>query len=284
MPDTLVKLLEINEPHLVERYSRALAAFGLQMPELDSFRIDMIGFSPEVAEVLGDQDYLDPKKVNRRFVILSPEQAHLSLVHATFSNTADLMAEFFDRNRRVLFALTIKDVVFGEIEDNVFEIDDIDDLLSIEQVEFKIGTHENLTEKTADLKLKIDRLIKEPNAWRDDAMLREMVELAQQTGDIRENKLLPEEVVFRHESFWASHFGGIYVFHDDNQITVVCDPSARGFRRSRPWQVGYLDINDTASVFEFLRDSGRVATADRCLDRTHAPAGISQTHGGGLDG
>ena len=258
MPDTLTQLMEINEPHLVERYARALDAFGLKMPKVDKFRIDMIGFSPEIADALGDQDYMDPKRVNRRFIILSPDQAHLSLIHASFSNTRDLMLEFFEKNRRVLFALTIKDVIFGEIEDNVFEIDDIDDLLSIEQVEFKIGTHENLTEKTAELKLKIDRLLKQPDAWRDDAMLNAMVELAKQTGDIRENKLLPEEVVFRHDTFWASHFGGTYVFHDGNQITIVCDPSARGFRRSRPWQVGYLDINDPRAVFDFLHESGRL--------------------------
>ncbi|MEM7068555.1 MAG: DUF6638 family protein [Pseudomonadota bacterium] len=258
MPDTLTQLMEINEPHLVERYSRALAAFGLKMPKLHRFRIDMIGFSPEIAEALGDQDYLDPKRVNRRFIILSPDQVQLSLIHASFSNTRDLMIEFFEKNRRVLYALTIKDVVFGEIEDNVFEIDDIDDLLSIEQVEFKIGTHENLTQKTADLKLNIDRLMKEPDAWRDDDLLNEMVDLAKQTGDIRENKLLPEEVVFRHETFWASHFDGVYVFNDGNQITVVCDPSARGFRRSRPWQVGYLDINDVEAVFDFLYKTKRL--------------------------
>ncbi len=258
MPDTFTKLMTIDEPHLIDRYTRAMAAFGLKMPALETFRIDMIGFSPEVANALGDDDYLDPKRVNRRFIILSPDQSRLSLIHASFSNTRDLMEEFFEENRRVLYALTIKDVVFGEIEDNVYEIDDIDDLLSIEQVEFKIGTHENLTEKTADLKLKIDRLLKEQDAWRDDAMLHEMVELAKQTGDIRENKLLPDEVVFQHESFWATHFGGTYVFNDGAYITVICDPKARGFRRSRPWQVGYLDIADKKSVFEFLQKSERL--------------------------
>lgn len=258
MPDTLTKLLTIDEPHLIERYARALSAFGLKMPKLESFRIDMIGFSPEIADALGDSDYLDPRLVNRRFIILSPEQANLSLIHASFSNTRDLMLEFFKHNRKVLFALTIKDVIFGEIEDNVYDIDDIDDLLSIEQVEFNIGTHKNLTEKTAQLKLKIDKLLKEPDAWRDDAMLEKMVELAKATGDIRENELLPEEMVFRHETFWASHFGGTYVFKDDTHITVICDPSAKGFRRSRPWQVGYLDIEDHRTVFKFLNDSGRL--------------------------
>jgi len=250
--------MTIDEPHLIERYNRALKAFDLKPVELDSFRIDMTGFSPEVAETIGDEDYLDPKKVNRRFIILSPEQATLSVVHSSFSNTRDLMLDFFERNRRVLYALTIKDVVFGEIEDNIYEVDDIDDLLSIEQVEFKIGTHENLTEKTNQLNMMIDRLLKEPDAWRDDAMLNEMVEIVQQTGDIRDNALVPEEVLFRHETFWANHFGGIYVFNDGDLITVVCDPSARGFRKSRPWQVGYLDINDKKRVYDFLVESGRL--------------------------
>jgi len=263
MPDTLTKLLTIDEPHLMERYARALAAFGLKMPDLKSFRIDLIGFSPEVASALKDDAYLDPARVNRRFIILSPEQAQLSLIHASFSNTRDLMLEFFEENRKVLFALTIKDVIFGEIEDNVYEVDDIDDLLSIEQVEFKIGTHKNLTEKTAELKLKIDRLLKDPDAWRDTPMLEEMVTLAKATGDIRQNKLLPDEVMFRHKTFWASHFGGTYIFSDDTHITVICDPSAKGFRRSRPWQVGYLDIHDHRSVFKFLHDS----------DRMHPPLG-----------
>lgn len=258
MPYSFTRLMTIDEPHLVERYNRALKAFDLKPVKLDKFQIDMTGFSPEVAEALGDMDYLDHKKVNRRFIILSPEQVTLSVIHESFSNTRDLMLEFFKKNRRVLYALTIKDVVFGEIEDSVFEVDDIDDLLSIEQVEFKIGTHENLTEKTNQLNLMIDRLLKQPDAWRDDDMLHEMVEIVKQTGDIRDNALVPEEVFFRHETFWANHFGGIYVFNDDGLITVICDPSARGFRKSKPWQVGYLDINDQKQVYEFLESSGRL--------------------------
>ncbi len=258
MPYSFTQLLTIDEPHLIERYNRALKAFDVKPVKLDTFRIDMTGFSPEVAEALGDEDYLDPKRVNRRFIILSPEQATLSVVHSSFSNTRDLMLDFFESNRRVLYALTIKDVVYGEIEDSVFEVDDIDDLLAIEQVEFKIGTHENLTEKTNQLNFMIDKLLKEPDAWRDDAMLHEMVEIVKQTGDIRDNALVPEQVIFRHETFWANHFGGTYVFNDENMITVISDPSARGFRKSRPWQVGYIDINDEASVYKFLEESGRL--------------------------
>ena len=252
------RLLTVSQPHLVERYNKALAAFGLKPTALEAFEIDKTGFSPQIANELGDPDYLDPNGVNRRFIILTPAQATLPVVHTWFSNTDALMFEFFNANARAINALTIKDVIFGEIEDNVSRVEDIEDLLSIEQVEFKVLSAEDVLGKAAELRVLVDRLTGEPDAWRDDAMLEHMVELAKIAGDIRENTLVPDKVVFRHDAFWTSHFGGCYVFVDDRMTTVIGNPGAPGFRRSRPWQVSYLSIADTARVFRFLAETGRL--------------------------
>jgi hypothetical protein len=252
------QLLEISEPHLIERYNKALEGFSLKRVALDRFRIDMAGFSPEVAQALGDMAYLDPNGINRRFIILTPDQIDLPVVNTAFSNTEDLLYQFFEKNAKALFAITIKDVLFGEIEDSVFEVKDIEDLLSIEQVEFRVATPSDLLGKTSELQMMVDKLLKEPDYWRNDAMLEKMVELAKTTGDIRENALVPKEVMFRQNTFWTSHFGGVYVFIEDGQTTVIGDPGAKGFRRSRPWQVAYIDINDHAKVYDFLATSGRI--------------------------
>ncbi len=252
------RLLPVEEPHLIERYNKALKAFGLKPTALTSFEIDRTGFSPQVAEELGDLQYLDPNEVNRRFIILTPAQADLPVVHTAFSNTSQLMFEFFSNNRRVIDALTIKDVIFGEIEDSVAKVEDIEDLLSINQVEFKVLSAEDVLGKAGELGTLVDRLKQEPDAWRDTAMLERMVELARVTGDIRENKLVPDRVIFRHAAFWTSHFGGIYVFIDKDTTTVGSDPAAPGFRRSRPWQVSYLGIRDAERVFRFLASTGRL--------------------------
>ncbi len=253
-------LMTVSEPHLVKRYNNALAGFGLKPVRLKRFSIDMTGFSPEVANELGDQEYLDPNGVNRRFIILTPAQAELPVVHTQFSNTEELMLEFFEENSREIFALTIKDVLFGEIEDSVLRVDTIEDLLSIEQVEFKLSTSSDLLQKTADLRVLIERLMKDPNAWQDVAMLKRMVDLAKMTGDIRTNELMPKAVVFRHNAFWTSHFGGVYIFNDERQITVIADPSSKGFRRSRPWEVSYIDINRQDLVYKFLLETRRIET------------------------
>ncbi len=168
------------------------------------------------------------------------------------------MFEFLTRNRRAIDALTIKDVIYGEIEDAVAQVNDIEDLLSINQVEFKVLSAEDVLGKAAELGRLADRLKQEPEAWRDSAMLERMVELAKVCGDIRENALVPDQVIFRHNAFWTSHFGGLYVFVDPDMTTVISDPSAPGFRRSRPWQVSYLSIHDADRVFQFLLSTGRL--------------------------
>jgi hypothetical protein len=252
------RLLTIEGPHLIARYNKALAAFGLPQTKLAAFDIDRTGFSPQVAEELGDVHYLDPNQVNRRFVILTPAQIGLPVVHTAFSNTSQLMYEFMSRNRRAIDALTIKDVIYGEIEDSVPKVDDIEDLLSISQVEFRVLSAEDVLGKAAELGRLADKLKRDPEAWRDTAMLEHMVELAKVTGDIRENALVPDQVIFRHNAFWTSHFGGLYVFVDPDVTTVISDPSAPGFRRSRPWQVSYLSLKDPEKVFDFLLESGRL--------------------------
>ncbi|EKF17438.1 DUF6638 family protein [Nitratireductor pacificus] len=252
------RLLKVDEPHLIERYNRALKAFGVRETKLKSFDIDRTGFSPQVAEELKDEQYLDPNGVNRRFIVLTPAQIDLPVVHTAFSNTSQLVYEFMAANARAINAITIKDVVYGEIEEQVNQVRDIEDLLSIVQVEFKVLSAEDLLGKAAELGRLADKVKHEPDAWRDDALLNRMVALAQDTGDIRENKLVPEQVVFRHDAYWTSHFGGVYIFADRDTTTVIADPATPGFRRSRPWQVSYLPKDDPARIFRFLAETGRI--------------------------
>jgi hypothetical protein len=252
------RLLPIEEPHLIERYNKALKAFGLKPTTRERIDIDRSGFSPQVAEDLGDVHYLDPNQINRRFIILTPQQVDLPVVHTAFSNTSQLLYEFMTANARVINALTIKDVIYGEIEDSVAKVEDIEDLLSISQVEFRVLSAEDVTGKASELATLVDRLRQEPDFWRDTKSLEHMVELVKVTGDIRQNALVPDQVIFRHNAYWTSHFGGLYVFVDPGMTTVIGDPSAPGFRRSRPWQVSYLSIKDAERVFGFLMETGRI--------------------------
>lgn len=252
------RLMQVVEPHLIARYNKALKGFGLPETRLTEFDIDMTGFSPQVAAELGDRDYLDPNRVNRRFIILTPGQVSLPVVHTSFSNTAGLMHEFYNANARAINAITIKDALYGEIDDSVATVDHIVDLLSINEVNFKVYSAEDILGKAAELRQLADKLQTQPDAWRDDTMLDRMVELAKLTGDIRQNTLVPDQLVFRHDAFWADHFGGVYVFLDDRNTTVICRADVPGFRKARPWQVSYIDIEDHETIYGFLARTRRL--------------------------
>ncbi|CAN7209160.1 DUF6638 family protein [Rhizobium sp. LjRoot254] len=252
------RLLSVGEPHLIARYNKALKGFGLPETQLTEFDIDMTGFSPQIAAELGDRDYLDPNRVNRRFIILTPGQEQLPVVHTSFSNTAALMHEFFNANARAINAVTIKDALYGEIEDSVATVDHIEDLLSINEVHFKVYSAEDILGKAAELRELSDMLVSKPDAWRDNDMLNRMVELTRTTGDIRQNTLVPDQLVFRHDAFWANHFGGVFVFHDDRSTTVICKSDVPGFRKARPWQVSYIDIEDYETIYGFLARTKRL--------------------------
>jgi hypothetical protein len=252
------RLLTVSEPYLIERYNKALEAFGLPRTKLGSFQIDMSGHSPQIADELDVTFYLEQDISRRRFIIVAPEQENLPMIGTRFSNTAALLHVFFEKNRRVIQAATIKDVLFGEIDDNLVEIQDITDLLAIEQVTFRVLSSEETLFKAEKLRRRIDRLMTVQGAWRDDEMLEEMVDLARVTGDIRTNDLVPDQLVFRHESYFLDHFGGVYVFKDGKKFTMVCDSKAPGFRRASPWKVDYIAIDDKAAVYDFLSRSGRI--------------------------
>ena len=123
------RLLPVEEPHLIERYNKALKAFGLKPTKRNSFEIDRTGFSPQIAEELDDPFYLDPNEVNRRFIILTPSQVDLPVVHTAFSNTSQLVYEFFSKNSRAIDALTIKDVIYGSVANEVRHLSRIPVLL-----------------------------------------------------------------------------------------------------------------------------------------------------------
>ena len=252
------RLLLVNQSYLVDRYRKAMKGFGLKATELDEFHIDMTGFSPEIAEEMDDQNYLDPLGVNRRFIILSPDQEHLPVVHTKFSNTGWLMHQFFNDNGRALRAVTIKDALYGEIDDPIARVEDIDDLLSIEEVKFEVKSADSLLDNANELRSLVDHLNVSKTAWRDDDILNRMVKLAAKTGDIRNNELVPQHLVFDQGSYWANHFGGVFVFRDERTTTIICDSKAPGFRRSRPWQVSYLDIDDHDRIFDYLKSTNRL--------------------------
>ena len=252
-------LLEIAQPHLIERYNAALASFGVPATELDRFSIDATGYSPEVAEELGNAQYLDPNGVNRRFVILTPAQAHLPIVSINFSSTIDIFRAFFRENAEALQILTLKDAVYGELDNSTYRVDDLADVLSIKHVQFRLATVNALLDKARRLEDLIDRFHTGRDSWMDDELIENMLELARECGDVRTNRIVPRQLTFRQRSFWTRHHDGLYVFNDSDGKTVVIGPGDRDVRAEGVAHFEqYIPISEPDEVYRYLKATGRL--------------------------
>ena len=249
-------LVEISSPQLVERYNRALKHLTGKQTELKDFHIDISGYSPEIGDELNDDLYLNPNGCNRQFILLTTSQKSAPLLNMKFSTSRGILQQFIETNESQLFALTARDAVAGELQGSVYEVSSPAKLLEIRQITVEadtIGGHVADAEKLTKL---IDRFRGDPDGWRDDVLVAEMIELAKKTGDVTRVPISLPAMTFQQPSFWTSHFGGLYVFRDVKLPAVISTMprDSLGIIPIAP----VLDITQRNQIAEWLERNGLV--------------------------
>jgi hypothetical protein len=242
-------LVLVDSPVLVDRYNRALKHLTGLETGLDEFHIDISGFSPEVGDELNNRDYLNPEGVNRQFIILSTEQKSCPLLNARFSTARQILHEFFTRNENQLFALTARDAVTGELIDNLHTISDLSQLLHLGSTTVEADTTGGAVKTAAKLRDRIETFKSEPDAWWDDVLIAEMIELSAQAGDVIRNPVTFDAMEFSAQDFWTQHFGGVYVFRSPRSPAMICR-TAVDVRDERANVMSFADRN---SIAKFLQ-------------------------------
>lgn len=207
-------LIEVSSPALVERYNRALRHLTGKTTGLADFHIDISGYSPEIGHELGDPGYLNPSGANRQFILLTTGQKTAPLLNMKFSTARGILRQFIEANEAQLFALTARDAVCGELQGSVYDLSTPARLLDMKRITVEadtIGGHVADAENLATL---ISHFRTEPDGWRDEALIAQMIGLAEKTGDVTRVPISLPAMTFSQPNFWTSHFGGIYIFQD----------------------------------------------------------------------
>lgn len=221
-------LIRVDSPALIERYNRALFALAGKRTELTEFHIDVSGFSPEIGEAFDDPLYLNPNGCNRQFILLSVDQKKAPLLNAMFSTSRDILRQFIAENEAKLFALTAHDAVAGELMNSVYDLSDPARLFDIRKITIEADTTQSHVKNARLLAEKIDHFQTAPDAWYDDALIADMIELARETGDVTRAPVDLGVQSFEQGNFWTAHFGGIYIFRDvESPALVVSGDSSR---------------------------------------------------------
>jgi hypothetical protein len=214
-------LIEVTSPALIERYNRALEHLTGKRTTLTDFHIDISGYSPEIGDELGDDRYLNPNGCNRQFIILTTAQKTAPLLNVTFSTSRGILRQFMDANDAQLFALTARDAVAGELSNSVYEVATPARLLDIRRVTVEADTIGGHVADAGKLAMLIDRFRAEPNGWRDDVLIADMIGLAKRTGDVTRVPIALPKMAFEQANFWTAHFGGLYVFRGCKTPAVI---------------------------------------------------------------
>ena len=246
-------LVHVESPVLVERYRRALQHLTGRTTALEEFHIDISGYSPEVGDELGDHLYINPRGLNRQFILLSTEQKGAPLLNAQFSTARGILRQFIAANETQLFALTARDAVAGELVNSVLDVATPARLFDIRRVTVEADTTGGAVATAEKLTALINRFKAEPDAWADDVLIAQMIELARVTGDLSRNPLTLQKMTFAQDNFWTSHFGGLYLFRGVEKPAVIAagDKAALG---TLPVE-RVMDFRDRSAIARWLRDN-----------------------------
>lgn len=207
-------LIPVRSSQLIERYNRALKQLIGKTTDLPDFHIDLSGYSPEIGVELDDSLYLNPNGCNRQFILLSTAQKTAPLLNAQFSTSRPILRQFIEENEAELFALTTKDAVAGELENSVYDLSSPERLFDIRRITVGADTTGSHVAEGQKLAEKIDKFRSQEDAWWDDVLIAEMVELAKTTGDVTRNPIALKPFSVDQGNFWTVHFGGLYIFRD----------------------------------------------------------------------
>lgn len=214
-------LVRVDSPALIERYNRGLKSLTGKQTKLTEFHMDISGFSPEIAEELGDALYLNPNGCNRQFIILTTDQSPAPLLNAKFSTSRGILRQFIEENEAKLFALTARDAVAGELMNSVFDVSSAAKVFDIRKIVVEADTTQSHVKNARALAQKIDEFQNTPDAWFDDVLIAEMIGLAKQTGDVTQNPIILDKPIYSQDNFYTSHFDGMYIFRDVDHPAAI---------------------------------------------------------------
>ncbi len=164
-------LIKIFKPSMIERYNRCLEDIGLKPTELQEFRIDGWGWSPEIAQEQGDDFYLSHNgPANPYAIILTPDQEDKPIYFPFHSFDRDLMRIVFRTAYSQIADLTTETVIWIDVDQEITTYKAPQDLLMIDSINLRFNTPERLMKVAKDQRALVRQFYEIDRAWGDNKL------------------------------------------------------------------------------------------------------------------
>lgn len=219
-------LIPVTEPILIQRYNACLADIGISPTLLAEFRIDGIGWSPEVAAEKHDDYYLSIGPSNPFGIILTPEQYGKPVYYPSYSFDRNMLRAFFKANKETISDITSQTAIWLDIDDGISDYTDLTDLLNVRDIKVKPHVLGNLM-KIAIEEHKLAKEFMDGVNWSNLDLRAKLVVRGRAYGDLRKRNVIIENMGYKDiRTYYTRAFGGTFVFRDlpvRNYFIVMTD-------------------------------------------------------------
>ena len=205
---------------LVERYNKCLQTLGFTATKLNTFSIDGIGWSPEIAEEKDDIDYLNHGDANPHGIIISPLQRGKPVYYPFHSFDREMMKQVFRAHLSKINDITRYSAICLDFDQGIDVFYEPLDVLKYDKFNIKFKLIDEL-EKVQKRQLELVDKFNFGNNFIDENIQQQLLESAKTYGDLRGRDLSLSTVSYTTSSFYTRAFGGVYVLRDFIKTILV---------------------------------------------------------------
>ncbi len=220
-------LFTVNTPVLANRYRECQRRLLIPETRLETFQIDKMGWSPQIAEELDKDDYLCHGFANPVAIILTIEQQKCSVHFPFHTFDVELLESIYETQREAIIDITTKTGICVDVENGMLDYGSPTDLLLFRHFQITCSTPNELLKLTAKQKSLITKFLSKEEAWMDDTIIEDLITSAKEIGDIRRRKFQLTTMPFNVSSFYTRAFGGVFVLREPLQTQKQTGNDAR---------------------------------------------------------
>ncbi len=268
-------LFQVDKDLALRYYAVLKQVFGLDC-DVDSFRIDRRGLSPELSDYFKKkyperfeygENYLNIRSANRYMIVVSPDQKNAPLVAPQTSYENDLFDLVHRQAKDTIEDVTQEEAMFGQMQNGIAVFQAVDDLLHVRKVELSLDTLNHTLEDIIALR-KLSRELGEGANALDEEYIGKMKSLVKNVGDVRQrtvSDIFPIKI--EAHSFYVEFFNGVHClrnFKNDDGYKVLFIYNGQNITKESRQQILSMELQDkklldTLFNYDFLGYNARLA-------------------------
>lgn len=210
-------LIMIESSELVRRYNACLVDMGLDETKLEVFRIDSMGWSPEIAEEKKNQYYLSHGIANQLAIIITPEQRDHPIYVPFNSFDLAMMEQWFNAHKSQIVELTKTTGIWLHIDQQIDQYHHPDDVLLIDNIVIEAHTPSKLIQMAGEQKTLVRQFMESPRdtSRMSDILItvpKQLRDSVDAVGDVARRQMVIEDMPYSMPcSFYARAFNGLFI-------------------------------------------------------------------------